>query len=189
MRFFFLTLGLLLSFCSQAVGAAIEVTQLRVGAEHGYLVASCTTEGEIPYDYLDEALKHGVSLRLKFQIVLIRVRKLFRDQIILEQEVNRLLYYQAVKDEYLLQYVGSTIVPQRFSSLREALEKAGTLEALPLVPLAQLKPQSAYRLKVRVILKKEASLPFPFKIPIKLLHFLFGGGKMESDWASINFRL
>jgi hypothetical protein len=187
-RFFLVLLGVGFLLWAQTASAGIRLSHLQVGTEHGYLVASCTPEGGFPYRRIDEALKHGVTLRLQFQIVLVKVRKLFRDQVVLKEEVSRLLYYQTVKDVYLVQYVGSTVVPQPFSSVKEALKKAASLEALPIVPLARLNPQSGYRLKVRIVIKQEVGIPFPFKIPIKLLQFLFGDGKIKSNWVSIDFR-
>ncbi len=188
MRTLILSLSLLILFVPKA-WAGLKIVQLKVDQQHGYLVASCQTSGDIPYEYLDEALKHGISLRVTFQITLLKVRPLFRDQVLLEEEVNRLLYYQAVKDDYLLQYVGATTTPQSFSSLEEALSKATTLKGLPLLPITQLQKNGHYRLKVRLVLRKEVNIPFPFTIPLRLLHFLFGGGKMESDWTSLDFRL
>ncbi len=176
-------------FISITRSLALEIYDLRVGAEQGYLVVSCQTGGDLPEERIDEALRHGVALRLQFKIILTRLRRLFRDKVILEQEVNRLVYYQAVKNVYLVQYEGAAIVPQRVPTIEEALKEAGKLENLPLIPLDKLKRQSTYRLKIKVIIQKEANPPLPFKIPLKMLHFIFGGGKMESGWESIRFRL
>ncbi|GEM_PF-2479406 len=187
MRLWILIVGLIF-YTATFAWAGPQISNLEVHKKNGYLLMNCQLGGDIPYKYLDETLKHGISLRVTFYIVLTRIRTLLRDQVILEEQVNRLIYYQAVKNDYLIQYVGATIPPQNFSSLKEALTRATTLKNLPLLPLSQLSP-SPYRIKVKVVLSKEVSIPFPFTIPLRLLHFLFGSGKIESNWGSLDFRL
>ncbi|NPB09533.1 MAG: DUF4390 domain-containing protein [Thermodesulfobacteria bacterium] len=163
---------------------ALEIVDLSVGGEKGYLVASWRLT-DVPFAQLDEALRHGVPLKVIFEIRILELRTLRRDKEILRHQIVREIYYDSVKKLYFVQFVGLPELPRQATSLEEAMEMAGNLRALPLLPLHRLRPGKTYRLMVRCILVQTITPGLPSRV----LRFVFRSGKIESDWASIRFKL
>ncbi len=155
-----------------------------LGTQQGYLVCSWQLE-DIPVQKLDEALHHGVPFEIRFYIELERIRRFRGDKTILRHEVVREVYYNAVKNLYQVYFVGLPYPPRNVPSLEEALALAGNVKSLPLLPLNTLQRGKSYRLKVRVVIYQKVSPGLASRV----LRFLFRGGKIESDWARIRFKL
>lgn len=180
----FLLFLVLVFLLLKAPALAFEIRNLGVGTEKGYLV--CYWEvADLPYEDLEEALKHGIPLEIKFEIVLLQLRSFRRDKEILRYETSREIYFDPVKKLYFVNFIGLPRLPQQTSSLEEAFEIAGNVKALPLIPINLLQPKSTYRLKVQGILIQKVQPG----LPSRLLRFIFQSGKIKSKWASIRFKL
>ncbi len=173
-----------LFFLLASVSWALEIVDLSVGGEKGYLVASWRLSG-VPFAQLDEALRHGVPLKVGFELRILEIRTLRRDKEILRHQVIRDIYYDSVKKLYFVQFVGLPELPRQASSLEEAMEMAGNFKALPILPLYRLRPGKTYRLMVRCVLTQTITPGLPSRV----LRFVFRSGKIESDWVSIRFKL
>ncbi|OAG28075.1 DUF4390 domain-containing protein [Thermodesulfatator autotrophicus] len=181
MKKLILTLVFLLFIASS--GFALSIKNLTLGSEGGYLVCSWNLY-ELPKNKLDAALHHGVPVRLQFEIVLEKIKRFWWDERLLYHIVLREIYYDAVKNIYLVQLVGSSSPPKAVSSLEEALALAGNARNVPIMPLNLLTPQQFYRLKIKVTAFQKISP----NLPSRVLRFLFKGGKIESDWVTIRFK-
>ncbi len=177
-------LSVILVFVLAPLAWALEIVDLNVGGEKGYLVASWRL-AEVPYAQLDEALRHGVPLNVIFEIRILEIRTLRRDKEILRHRVQREIYYDSVKKLYFVQFVGLPELPRQATSLEEAMELAGNLKALPLLPLYRLRTDKSYRLMVRCLLVQTVTPGLPSRV----LRFVFRSGKIESEWVSIRFKL
>ncbi len=181
-KFIFFALIALVVF--QRWAYALEITHLGVGTEGNYLV--CYWElVDLPYKELEEALKHSIPLEIRFEIILLQIRSLKRDKQLLRYETSREIYFDPVKKLYFINFIGLPRLPQQVTSLEEALEIAGNVKALPLLPINRLAPKHSYRLKVRSTLVQKLHPG----LPSRLLRFIFQQGEMKSKWASIKFHL
>ncbi len=186
----FLVLLLYVSLLSSTT-FALEIGTFSIKNENGYIVANCSLK-DLPLSELEGVLKHAVALRVKFKLVLFRVRPLYKDQLILVQEVERLVFFNTVKNSYFVQYVGQNTLPKRASSIEKAFQLAGEITDLPILPVEHFEPQKEYILKIKAVIRRDTNQWLPIKmlhLPIKILHFIFGGGKIESEWKSVRFRL
>ncbi len=163
---------------------ALEIQGLNLGAEKGYLVCSWQLS-EVPFQKLDEALHHGIPFELRFYLVLEKIRRLRSDKTILRHEVVREIYYDAVKNLYQVYFVGWPYPPRQVPSLEEAVALAGNVKSLPLTPVSLLERGKTYRLKVKAEIHQKVNPGLPSRV----LRFLFRGGKIESDWVSVRFKL
>jgi len=178
--FGFLFLGGLLA----TPALALEIQDLTLGTHQGYLVCSWRLV-DVPFAKLDEALHHGIPFELRFFIELEKIQRFRRDKKILRHEVVREVYYNAIKNLYQVYFVGLPYPPRNVTSLEEALALAGDIKALPLLPLTSLERGKSYRLKVKVIIYQKVSPGLTSRV----LRFLFRGGKIESDWVYVRFKL
>ena len=177
-------LVLTLFFLLAARVLALEVQDLSLGTQKGYLVCSWHLT-DVPYDKLDEALHHGIPFELRFYLALERIRRFRGDKTVLRHEVVREVYYDAVKNLYQVYFVGWPYPPRLVPSLEEAVSLAGDVKNLPLIPLSMLEKGKTYRLKVRAEIIQKASPGLPSRV----LRFIFRGGKISSDWATLRFKL
>jgi len=164
---------------------ALKIKDLSVAPYGDYLLLYAYLE-ELPWQDLQEALRHGLGLSFTYQIEVYRIRRLLRDKKIITQEVTRTVYYDPIRNVFFVQTVGALEAPFRASSARQALVMASSLEGLPLLPLARLSPKFHYRLKIRAVVKKFTKSGWPKKI-IKFL--LFKGDTLETSWESLKFSL
>ncbi len=163
---------------------ALEIQKVDLGAEGGYLVCSWEL-GDVPYQKLDESLHHGLPFELRFHLILTQIRRFRGDKTILRHEVVREIYYDAVKNLYYVHFVGWPYPPRHVPSLEEAIALAGNVKALPLIPLNRLERGKTYRLKVKAQIIQKVNPGLPSRV----LRFLFRGGKIDSGWVSIRFKL
>jgi len=177
-------LGFLLWGLLAGSALALEIQDLTLGTHQGYLVCSWRLV-DVPVEKLDEALHHGIPFELRFFIELKKIRRFRGDKTILRHEVVREVYYNAVKNLYQVYFVGLPYPPKNVPSLEEALALAGDVEALPLLPLSSLERGKSYRLRVKAIIYQKVSPGLTSRV----LRFLFRGGKIESDWVCVRFKL
>ncbi len=178
-------------FILSSLTFALEIDTFSIKTQNGYIIMNCSLK-DVPLSELEAVLKHAVALRVKFKIVLFQVRTLYKDQLILVQEVERLVFFNTVKNSYFVQYVGQNTLPQRANSIEKAFQLAGEIKNLPILPIEHLNPQKEYVLRVKAIIRRDTNQWLPIKmlhLPIKILHFIFGGGKIESGWKSIRFKI
>ncbi|WP_456431172.1 DUF4390 domain-containing protein [Thermosulfuriphilus sp.] len=175
---------LLITFIPSSAQALI-ISDLTVANSRSYILAYFSLN-DIPYEKVKEALRHGIPVRFRFEVELFELRRLRRDRRILFQEVSRIIYFDHLKNTYLIHYPGTTHPIDQTMDFKEALKMAAEINDLPLIPLQQLRPQSHYRLRVRGFMEKVTSP----SLPSKLIGVLFFRKEAEAtDWATIRFRL
>ena len=178
---FFLLFWCFLSFSSVW---ALEIKNLGVHKHQGYLFCHWRLDG-VPFAELDEALRHGIPLEIRFQIHLIEIRPLRRDKEVLRYDTVREIYFDPVKKLYFVNFLGLPKLPEQAMSLEEAFEIAGQVENLPLLPVNRLTTDKTYRLKIKAVLVQKVTPGLPSRV----LRFIFRNGKIESKWVSLRFEL
>lgn len=163
---------------------ALKIKDLGVVPYGDYLLAYAYLE-DLPWEDLKQVLRHGLGLKFTYRLEVYRLRRFLKDEKITQQEINRTVYYDPVKNVYFVQTVGAQ-APYRAVSIRQALMVASSLEGVPLLPLARLSPDATYRLKVKAVVQKISKTGWPKKI-IKFL--LFQGDSLDTPWESLKFSL
>lgn len=109
---------------------------------------------------LEEVVSRGVPLYFKMEFTLSRARWYWADEHVAGHMVDYRLGYSALTRQYRLS-VGS--LHQSFESLHEALRVLGRVVALPVAPMAAIKPGETYSAALRLSLDK-SQLPKPFQV-------------------------
>ncbi len=175
----------LLFFLLATPVSALVISDLTVANSRNYVLAYFSLN-DIPYQKVEEALRHGIPVRFRFQVELFELRRLRPDRKLLIQEVTRIIYFDHLKNVYLIHYPGTTHPIDQTQELKEAIKMATEINDLPLIPVQQLRSGKRYRLRVRGFLEKMATPSFPSRLVGVLF---FRKESQVTDWVSIKFRL
>src|SRR5688572_30690683 len=133
---------------ADALDGLLEVSSAYVGDGQGvYLLFARVT---YPVnDDIRAALKDGLMLNFDLDVVVSRERRFWVDENVAEYTLRRELLYHAVSDRYVARDVDSRNNEQHsFSTLEEALEYLGTVEAWPFLLYSQVTPNRQYRVSL-----------------------------------------
>jgi hypothetical protein len=134
-------------------------------------------------DDIRAALKDGLTLTFDLDVVVSRERRFWVDETIAEYTLKRELAYHAVSDRYVTRDVsprtGGEQPQHSYTTLEEALEALGTVEAWPFLLSPQLSPNRQYRVNLRAGVRR-GRLPDTLRV----LLFWTDDWHRESEWFS-----
>jgi hypothetical protein len=131
-------------------------------------------------DDIRAALKDGLMLNFDLDVVVSRERRFWVDESVAEYTLRRELLYHAVSDRYVAREVDSRNSEQHsFSTLEEALESLGTVEAWPFLLSPQLVPSRQYRVSLRAGVRRGR-----LSDTMRVLMFWTDDWHRESEWFS-----
>ncbi|HEY6123346.1 MAG TPA: DUF4390 domain-containing protein [Steroidobacteraceae bacterium] len=131
-------------------------------------------------DDIRAALKDGLMLNFDLDVVVSRERRFWVDESVAEYTLRRELLYHAVSDRYVARDVDSRNSEQHsYSTLEEALESLGTVEAWPFLLSPQLSPNRQYRVSLRAGVRRGRQSD-----TLRVLMFWTDDWHRESEWFS-----
>jgi len=131
-------------------------------------------------DDIRAALKDGLMLSFDLDVVVSRERRFWLDETIAEYTLKRELLYHAVSDRYVARDVDSRTNDQRsYSTLEEALEALGTVDAWPFLLSPQLSANRQYRVSLRAGVRRGR-----LSDTMRVLLFWTDDWHRESEWFS-----
>jgi len=143
-------------------------------------VLNAVVEFDLP-EQVVSAVHHDISILFKTEIILFEETSLLGmtfEHVQKSIEYHTELYAYGVNRYYVL-YNHRNHKRQTFQTLENALQTLGTLQALPIIRLAALKPEHSYFLKIRISLDKRR-LPPPLLIDALLESYW----KLDSGWQT-----
>jgi len=164
---------------ADALDGLLEVSSAYVGDGQGvYLLFARVT---YPVnDDIRAALKDGLMLNFDLDVVVSRERRFWVDENVAEYTLRRELLYHAVSDRYVARDVDSRNNEQHsFSTLEEALEYLGTVEAWPFLLYSQVSPNRQYRVSLRAGVRRGR-----LSDTMRVLIFWTDDWHRESEWFS-----
>jgi hypothetical protein len=164
---------------AKALDGVLEVSSAYVGEGQGvYLLFARVT---YPVnDDIRAALKDGLMLIFDLDVVVSRERRFWVDETVAEYTLRRELLYHAVSDRYVARDVESRNNEQHsFSTLEEALEYLGTVEAWPFLLSPQLSANRQYRVSLRAGVRRGR-----LSDTMRVLMFWTDDWHRESEWFS-----
>jgi hypothetical protein len=123
-----------------------------------------------------DALNSGVPLTIELNVEVIRVRRLWPDDLEAELTVTYELEYRPLSQRYIVRNLNSGD-QNSFATLYSALNNLGRIQGLPVIDDALLEPGSAYRMRLRALLSTR-QLP----APLRILFFWRSQWQLKSDW-------
>jgi hypothetical protein len=129
-----------------------------------------------------KAIDGGLTLRLKYQIEVNRVRRFMPDPGIADLEQNYELTYHALSQRYLVRNL-NTGEQQDFGTLEAALDRLTDVRGLPILDTSLLAHGTTYEGRVRAVLKMNTA-PDAFG----WLLFWTDNWNAESDWYTWTLR-
>jgi hypothetical protein len=131
-------------------------------------------------DDIRAALKDGLMLSFDLDVVVSRERRFWVDETVAEYTLRRELLYHAVSDRYVTRDVAPDRSEQHsYSTLEEALEALGTVDAWPFLLSPQLAANRDYRVSLRAGVRR-GRLPDSLRV----LLFWTDDWHRESEWFS-----
>jgi hypothetical protein len=131
-------------------------------------------------DDIRAALKDGLMLSFDLDVVVSRERRFWVDATVAEYTLRRELLYHAVSDRYVTRDVAPDGSEQHsYSTLEEALEALGTVDAWPFLLSPQLSVNRDYRVSLRAGVRR-GRLPDSLRV----LLFWTDDWHRESEWFS-----
>ena len=131
-------------------------------------------------DDIRAALKDGLMLNFDLDVVVSRERRFWLDETTAEYTLRRELLYHAVSDRYVARDVDSRSNDQHsYSTLEEALEALGTVDAWPFLLSPQLAANRQYRVSLRAGVRRGR-----LSDTMRVLLFWTDGWHRESEWFS-----
>jgi len=131
-------------------------------------------------DDIRAALKDGLMLIFELDVVVSRERRFWVNETVAEYTLRRELLYHAVSDRYVARDVDSRNNEQHsYSTLEEALEALGTVEAWPFLLSPQLSPNRQYRVSLRAGVRRGR-----LSDTLRVLLFWTDDWHRESEWFS-----
>jgi len=97
------------------------------------------------------AIDAGLTLQLRYQVEIARVRRYLPDEGLASLEQNYELSYHALSQRYLLRNL-NTGEQDDFGALQAALDRLTEVRGLPLLDSSLLEPSSTYEFRVRAVL-------------------------------------
>jgi hypothetical protein len=164
---------------AEALDGVLEVSSAYVGDGQGvYLLFARVT---YPVnDDIRAALKDGLMLIFDLDVVVSRERRFWVDENVAEYTLRRELLYHAVSDRYVAREVDSRNTEQHsFSTLEEALEYLGTVEAWPFLLYSQITANRQYRVSLRAGVRRGR-----LSDTMRVLMFWTDDWHRESEWFS-----
>lgn len=178
-NFLQLICGLMMLVClAQAVHArGMEIVEARTSLVDGVYVLDARIRIRL-HDELVEAIQNGVALPVILEIELVRERNYLWNETIAQLRQRYELRYHALSKQYILSNLNSGVQESHFS-LERALLDMGRVRELPLLDRDLLEEGETYQVRLRAGISTE-DLP----IPLRLLSYVYGKWRMESDWHS-----
>ncbi len=131
-------------------------------------------------DDIRAALKDGLMLTFDLDVVVSRERRFWVDEGIAEYTLKRELLYHAVSDRYIARAVDSRNNEQHsYSTLEEALEALGTVDAWPFLLSPQLAANRQYRVSLRAGVRRGR-----LSDTMRVVLFWTDDWHRESEWFS-----
>jgi hypothetical protein len=160
---------------TMAAAADVEVRTANIGLMDGYWRLNARIDYR-PTEEVEKALKSGVALTFRVDLVIDRVRDWLPDAEELEIRRDWQVSYEPLAERYLVRYPDER-EPTSHLTLFSALNAAGRLQALPILEEPRLDARRAYDIALRASLNQR-TLP----APLQMLAFWNGGFSLESEW-------
>ena len=122
------------------------------------------------------ALESGVTLTIEMQMQVIRVRRLWTDNVEAELAVRHELEYSPLSQRYVVRNLNSGEL-DTFATLYSALNSLGRVQGLPVIDDALLEVDRTYRLRLRAALNTEQ-----YPAGLRLIFFWRGQWQLQSEW-------
>ncbi len=122
------------------------------------------------------ALESGVTLTIEAQMQVIRVRRMWTDDVEAELGFRWELEYSPLSQRYIVRNLNSGD-QDTFATLYSALNSLGRVQGLPVVDDALLDPEKTYRLRLRAMLNTER-----YPAGLRLIFFWRGEWQLQSEW-------
>jgi hypothetical protein len=160
---------------TMAAAADVEVRTANIGLMDGYWRLNARIDYR-PTEEVEKALKSGVALTFRVDLVIDRVRDWLPDAEELEIRRDWQVSYEPLAERYLVRYPDER-EPTSHLTLFSALNAAGRLQALPILEEPRLDARRTYDIALRASLNQR-TLP----APLQMLAFWNGGFSLESEW-------
>ena len=164
---------------ADVLDGVLEVRSAYVSVEQGVFQLFA----RIAYPVNDDiraALKDGLMLSFDLDVVVSRERRFWMDETVAEYTLRRELLYHAVSDRFVTRDVETGGSEQHsYSTLEEALEALGTVDAWPFLLSPQLAVNRDYRVSLRAGVRR-GHLPDSLRV----LLFWTDDWHRESEWFS-----
>jgi hypothetical protein len=164
---------------ADVLDGVLEVRSAYVNVEQGVFQLFARVAYPVNED-IRAALKDGLMLNFDLDVVVSRERRFWMDETVAEYTLRRELLYHAVSDRYVARDVDSRNNDQHsYSTLEEALEALGTVEAWPFLLSPQLSPNRQYRVSLRAGVRRGR-----LSDTMRVLLFWTDDWHRESEWFS-----
>jgi hypothetical protein len=164
---------------AEALDGVLEVRSAYVNVEQGVFQLFARVAYPVNED-IRAALKDGLMLNFDLDVVVSRERRFWMDETVAEYTLRRELLYHAVSDRYVARDVDARNNDQHsYSTLEEALEALGTVDAWPFLLSPQLSANRDYRVSLRAGVRR-GRLPDTLRV----LMFWTDDWHRESEWFS-----
>jgi hypothetical protein len=158
-----------------AAAADIEVRTASIGLMDGFWRLNARIDYRLTGE-VEKALKSGVALTFRVDLVVDRVRPWLPDAEEIEIRRDWQVSYEPLAERYLVRYPDER-EPTSHLTLFSALNAAGRLQGMPILEESRLDPRQAYDIALRASLN-QGTLP----APLQMLAFWNGGFSLESEW-------
>jgi hypothetical protein len=128
----------------------LAVTDAAVAIDDGVYELDARLELNLP-EQARRAIDAGLTLHLRYDIEVARVRRYVPDAEVASLEQSYELSYHALSQRYLLRNL-NTGEQQDFGTLQSALDSLAEVRGLPLLDSGLLEPGSSYEFRVRAVL-------------------------------------
>jgi hypothetical protein len=164
---------------AEALDGLLEVSSAYVDVKQGVFQLFARVAYPVNDD-IRAALKEGLMLNFDLDVVVSRERRFWVDESVAEYTLRRELIYHAVSDRYVARDVDSATNDQHsYSTLEEALEALGTVEAWPFLLSPQLSANRQYRVSLRAGVRRGR-----LSDTMRILLFWTDDWHRESEWFS-----
>ena len=171
---------MLLAPAGPALAEAFEVRTASLGLRDGFWMLSARIDYRLSEEAIT-ALENGVTLTLRVEVEIERVRRWLPDAELLAAERDWQLSYEPLSKRYLVRYPDDR-EPTAHATLFGALNAIGRVQNLPVAGEGTLRGAEGYGVAVRASLS-DKSLP----APLRFLAFWNGGLSAESEWYEWTF--
>jgi hypothetical protein len=128
----------------------LAVADAAVASDDGVFELDATLELTLP-EQARRAIEAGLTLHLRYDIEVARVRRYVPDAEVASLEQSYELSYHALSQRYLVRNL-NTGEQQDFGALQSALDSLAEVRGLPLLDAGLLEPGSTYEFRVRAVL-------------------------------------
>jgi hypothetical protein len=164
---------------ADVLDGVLEVRSAYVSVEDGVFQLFARVAYPVNDD-IRAALKDGLMLTFDLDVVVSRERRFWVDEGIAEYTLKRELLYHAVSDRYIARDVDSRNNEQHsYSTLEEALEALGTVDAWPFLLSPQLAANRQYRVSLRAGVRRGR-----LSDTMRVVLFWTDDWHRESEWFS-----